>query len=213
MERYDPARLERSTRDLVSRASFSRSVGRARPTAACGSTSRTWARRSSSELPRHGRALPRLRPDLLRAPVEVAPSAHFLMGGVMIDRDDASPRRTVRRPKMPEGSTAATAWAATAWPTPSFSALALEDATYGPNPSARPIEPVSASLVRGVLRTLAAPSCTLGRPGALRAPERGVWLNRRGPQRRTPRCARGRLQALKAGPLPRTGPAGRSTIS
>jgi succinate dehydrogenase/fumarate reductase flavoprotein subunit len=49
MARYDSQRMERSTRELVARASFLEiQEGRARRTAACGSTSRTWAPASSS---------------------------------------------------------------------------------------------------------------------------------------------------------------------
>ena len=62
MARYDPERMERSTRDLVARAASSRCWrAAARRTAACGSTCRTWARRRRGELPGHGQALPRLR--------------------------------------------------------------------------------------------------------------------------------------------------------
>jgi fumarate reductase flavoprotein subunit len=87
MQRYDATRLERSTRDLVARACHPRCwKAAAPPTAACGSTSRTSVRRWSKNLPRHGRR----RRDFASRPRARAgrgePTAHFMMGGIVIDR-------------------------------------------------------------------------------------------------------------------------------
>jgi succinate dehydrogenase/fumarate reductase flavoprotein subunit len=87
MARYDPARMERSTRDLVSRASFLEVVeGRGTPNGG------VWidvshlgvelVERSFRGMVRRCRDFGR---DLARGPVEVGPTAHFLMGGVVID--------------------------------------------------------------------------------------------------------------------------------
>jgi succinate dehydrogenase/fumarate reductase flavoprotein subunit len=87
MARYDPARMERSTRDLVSRASFTEVV-EGRGTANGG----VWIDVSHlgvETVERNFRGMvKRCRDfgrDLARGPVEVGPTAHFLMGGVVID--------------------------------------------------------------------------------------------------------------------------------
>ncbi|MBI2016212.1 MAG: FAD-binding protein [Candidatus Rokubacteria bacterium] len=87
MARYDAARLERSTRDLVSRASFTEiAEGRGTPNGGVWidvshlgadvveTTFRGMVRRCRD----FGR-------DLARGPVEVAPTTHFMMGGVVVD--------------------------------------------------------------------------------------------------------------------------------
>ena len=87
MTRYDAARMERSTRDLVSRASFTEVVeGRGTPNGG------VWidvshlgvetVERSFRGMVKRCRDFGR---DLARGPVEVGPTAHFLMGGVVID--------------------------------------------------------------------------------------------------------------------------------
>jgi succinate dehydrogenase/fumarate reductase flavoprotein subunit len=87
MARYDAARMERSTRDLVSRASFTEVVeGRGTPNGG------VWidvshlgvetVERSFRGMVKRCRDFGR---DLARGPVEVGPTAHFLMGGVVID--------------------------------------------------------------------------------------------------------------------------------
>ena len=88
MQRYDAARLERSTRDLVARACFLE-VQEGRGTANGG----VWidvshlgaevVERSFRGMVRRCRDFGR---DLAREPVEVGPTAHFMMGGVVIDR-------------------------------------------------------------------------------------------------------------------------------
>jgi fumarate reductase flavoprotein subunit len=87
MERYDAARMERSTRDLVSRACFTE-IAEGRGTANGG----VWidvSHLGADVVERNFRGMvKRCRDfgrDLARAPVEVGPTAHFMMGGVVID--------------------------------------------------------------------------------------------------------------------------------
>jgi succinate dehydrogenase/fumarate reductase flavoprotein subunit len=87
MERYDAARMERSTRDLVSRASFLE-VMAGRGTANGG----VWidvSHLGAEVVERNFRGMvKRCRDfgrDLAREPVEVGPTTHFMMGGVVID--------------------------------------------------------------------------------------------------------------------------------
>ena len=88
MQRYDGARLERSTRDLVARACYTE-VLQGRGTANGG----VWidvshlgadvVEKSFRGMVRRCRDFGR---DLAREPVEVGPTAHFMMGGIVIDR-------------------------------------------------------------------------------------------------------------------------------
>src|SRR5881392_2041878 len=87
MARYDPARLERSTRDLVSRASFTEvAEGRGTPNGGVwidvSHLGADVVERSFRGMVRRCRDFGR---DLARGPVEVGPTAHFMMGGVVID--------------------------------------------------------------------------------------------------------------------------------
>jgi fumarate reductase flavoprotein subunit len=87
MERYDPARLERSTRDLVSRASFLEvSAGRGTPN---GGVWIDVSHLGVEVVERNFRGMVRrcrdFGRDLAREPVEVGPTTHFMMGGVVID--------------------------------------------------------------------------------------------------------------------------------
>jgi succinate dehydrogenase/fumarate reductase flavoprotein subunit len=87
MARYDPARMERSTRDLISRASFLEVVeGRGTPSGGVwidvSHLGADVVERSFRGMVRRCRDFGR---DLARGPVEVGPTAHFLMGGVVID--------------------------------------------------------------------------------------------------------------------------------
>jgi succinate dehydrogenase/fumarate reductase flavoprotein subunit len=87
MERYDPARLERSTRDLVSRASFLEvAEGRGTPNGGVwidvSHLGAEVVERSFRGMVRRCRDFGR---DLAREPVEVGPTTHFMMGGVVID--------------------------------------------------------------------------------------------------------------------------------
>jgi succinate dehydrogenase/fumarate reductase flavoprotein subunit len=89
MARYDPARLERSTRDLVSRASFLEVVeGRGTPNGGVwidvSHLGADVVERSFRGMVRRCRDFGR---DLARGPVEVGPTAHFMMGGVVVDPD------------------------------------------------------------------------------------------------------------------------------
>jgi succinate dehydrogenase/fumarate reductase flavoprotein subunit len=89
MERYDPVRLERSTRDVVARASYTEIV-EGRGTEA-GGVLLDISHLGAAEIERRfGQMLARTRligADLATGPVEVSPTAHFHMGGVIIDRD------------------------------------------------------------------------------------------------------------------------------
>jgi succinate dehydrogenase/fumarate reductase flavoprotein subunit len=89
MERYDPARLERSTRDLVSRASFLEvTQGRGTPN---GGVWIDVSHLGADVVERNFRGMVRrcrdFGRDLARGPVEVGPTAHFMMGGVVVDPD------------------------------------------------------------------------------------------------------------------------------
>jgi len=87
MARYDAARMERSTRDLVSRASFLEiSEGRGTPN---GGVWIDVSHLGAETVERNFRGMvKRCRDfgrDLARGPVEVGPTTHFMMGGVVID--------------------------------------------------------------------------------------------------------------------------------
>ena len=87
MERYDAARMERSTRDLVSRASYLEiSEGRGTPN---GGVWIDVSHLGADVVERNFRGMvKRCRDfgrDLAREPVEVGPTTHFMMGGVVID--------------------------------------------------------------------------------------------------------------------------------
>jgi fumarate reductase flavoprotein subunit len=87
MARYDAARMERSTRDLVSRASYLEVVeGRGTPN---GGVWIDVSHLGAEVVERNFRGMvKRCRDfgrDLARGPVEVGPTSHFLMGGVVID--------------------------------------------------------------------------------------------------------------------------------
>ncbi|MFQ5840609.1 MAG: FAD-dependent oxidoreductase, partial [Candidatus Methylomirabilales bacterium] len=89
MERYDPVRLERSTRDIVARASYIE-IAEGRGTPAGGvllDVSHLGTAFVEANFP--GMVL-RCRDfgwDLTKGPVEVQPTAHFTMGGVRITPD------------------------------------------------------------------------------------------------------------------------------
>ena len=87
MARYDAARMERSTRDLVSRASYLEVIeGRGTPN---GGVWIDVSHLGAEVVERNFRGMvKRCRDfgrDLARGPVEVGPTSHFLMGGVVID--------------------------------------------------------------------------------------------------------------------------------
>jgi succinate dehydrogenase/fumarate reductase flavoprotein subunit len=87
MARYDPARMERSTRDLVSRASFLEiAEGRGTPN---GGVWIDVSHLGAEHVERAFRGMVRrcrdFGRDLARGPVEVQPTTHFMMGGVVAD--------------------------------------------------------------------------------------------------------------------------------
>jgi succinate dehydrogenase / fumarate reductase flavoprotein subunit/fumarate reductase flavoprotein subunit len=89
MVHYDPDRLERSTRDVVARASYSEiAAGRGTPS---GGVYLDVSHLGADEVERRfGQMVARTRligADLATGPVEVCPTAHFHMGGVVIDVD------------------------------------------------------------------------------------------------------------------------------
>jgi len=89
MARVDPERLERSTRDVVARASYTEIVeGRGTP---AGGVLLDISHLGAEEIERRfGQMAARTRlvgADLATGPVEVSPTAHFHMGGVVIDTD------------------------------------------------------------------------------------------------------------------------------
>jgi succinate dehydrogenase / fumarate reductase flavoprotein subunit/fumarate reductase flavoprotein subunit len=87
MERYDPLRMERSTRDLVSRASFFEILA-GRGTRNGGvwlDASHLGAGFVLENFPGMCERMALIGKDLAREPVEVTPTAHFHMGGVRID--------------------------------------------------------------------------------------------------------------------------------
>ncbi|MDQ0286181.1 succinate dehydrogenase / fumarate reductase flavoprotein subunit/fumarate reductase flavoprotein subunit [Desulfofundulus luciae] len=87
MERYDPERLERSTRDRVARAGYMEIMA-GRGTPAGGvllDMSHLGAEFVESKFPGMCERVRDIGKDLAREPVEVSPTAHFQMGGVRID--------------------------------------------------------------------------------------------------------------------------------
>ncbi len=87
MERYDPERMERSTRDLVSRAEFMEvQSGRGTPGGGVWlDASHLGAEFVESNFPGMVERMALIGHDLAREPIEVTPTAHFHMGGVRID--------------------------------------------------------------------------------------------------------------------------------
>src|SRR5881296_4065289 len=87
MERYDPRRMERSTRDLVARASFLEvAEGRGTPNGAVWiDVSHLGAEVVETNFRGMVKRCRDFGRDLARGPVEVGPTTHFMMGGVVID--------------------------------------------------------------------------------------------------------------------------------
>ena len=89
MERYDARRMERSTRDVVSRAGYLEIMeGRGTPE---GGVLIDISHLGASEVERRFPGMVertrQIGADLARGPVQVSPTAHFHMGGAIIDRD------------------------------------------------------------------------------------------------------------------------------
>jgi succinate dehydrogenase / fumarate reductase flavoprotein subunit/fumarate reductase flavoprotein subunit len=89
MEEYDPLRLERSTRDVVSRSSYLEIIaGRGSPHGGVFiDVSHLGASFVEANFPGMVERCRDVGFDLAREPVEVSPTAHYLMGGVRIDTD------------------------------------------------------------------------------------------------------------------------------
>jgi succinate dehydrogenase/fumarate reductase flavoprotein subunit len=89
MERYDPKRKERSTRDLVARAAYLEVVaGRSTPNGGLWiDVSHLGAEFVETNFAGMRDRCLRIGKDLARERVEVLPTAHFNMGGVRINRD------------------------------------------------------------------------------------------------------------------------------
>ncbi|HET9017491.1 MAG TPA: FAD-binding protein [Thermomicrobiaceae bacterium] len=89
MARYDAERMERSTRDVVARASYLEIMA-GRGTPAGGvliDISHLGADEVERRFPGMVERTRLIGRDLARGPVEVSPTSHFQMGGVVIDRD------------------------------------------------------------------------------------------------------------------------------
>ena len=89
MERYDPERMERSTRDVVSRAGYLEIMeGRGTPDGGVLiDISHLGAEEVEARFPGMVERTRQIGADLARGPVPVSPTAHFHMGGAIIDRD------------------------------------------------------------------------------------------------------------------------------
>lgn len=87
MGSYDPERMERSTRDVVSRASFLEiQAGRATPGGGVWlDASHLGAELIARTFPGMVERMALIGKDLTTEPIEVTPTAHFHMGGVRID--------------------------------------------------------------------------------------------------------------------------------
>lgn len=89
MSRYDPDRCERSTRDVVARAGYTEIV-EGRGTEDGGvliDISHLGAEEVERRFPGMVARTRQIGQDLARSPVRVSPTAHFHMGGVLIDPD------------------------------------------------------------------------------------------------------------------------------
>jgi succinate dehydrogenase / fumarate reductase flavoprotein subunit/fumarate reductase flavoprotein subunit len=89
MERYDPERMERSTRDQVARASY-REIMAGRGTVNGGvliDMSHLGAEFVERTFPGMVDRVKDIGKDLAREPIEVSPTGHFHMGGVKIDKE------------------------------------------------------------------------------------------------------------------------------
>jgi succinate dehydrogenase/fumarate reductase flavoprotein subunit len=89
MEKYDAERMERSTRDVVSRSSYIEIMeGRGSPNGGVYiDISHLGAEEVEKRFPGMVARTRQIGSDLATGPVEVSPTAHFHMGGAIIDRD------------------------------------------------------------------------------------------------------------------------------
>ena len=88
MKRYDPERMERSTRDVVSRASYQEIMaGRGTPAGGVWiDISHLGAEEVESRFPGMTARSRIMGRDLAREPIEISPTSHYHMGGVVIDK-------------------------------------------------------------------------------------------------------------------------------
>jgi len=88
MKRYDPERMERSTRDVVSRASYQEIMaGRGTPAGGVWiDISHLGAEEVERRFPGMTARSRIMGRDLAREPVEISPTSHYHMGGVVIDK-------------------------------------------------------------------------------------------------------------------------------
>jgi succinate dehydrogenase/fumarate reductase flavoprotein subunit len=144
MERYDAARMERSTRDLVARASFLEVVeGRGTPN---GGVWIDVSHLGAEVVERNFRGMVRrcrdFGRDLARGPVEVGPTTHFMMGGVVVDTACGTAIEGLFAAGQDTGaSTARTAWAGTASQSRPCSAASPATSWRISSPGARPRAP------------------------------------------------------------------------
>lgn len=93
MERYDPERMELSTRDRVALANYTE-IAEGRGTAKGGvilDLTHLPREKIFERLPRIYRTMIELqRLDITREPIEIAPTAHYSMGGVWVDTEEHS---------------------------------------------------------------------------------------------------------------------------
>ena len=95
MERYDPERMERTTRDIMSRSSYLEiQAGRACKEGGIHiDTSHLGAKFVEDNFPGMCSRCRQFKYDLAREPVPVSPSAHYIMGGAAIDKNARSSKR------------------------------------------------------------------------------------------------------------------------
>lgn len=91
MEKYDPERMELSTRDRVALANYTE-IAEGRGTAKGGvilDLTHLPRERIFERLPRVYRTMIELqRLDITRQPIEIAPTAHYSMGGIWVDAEE-----------------------------------------------------------------------------------------------------------------------------
>ncbi|MDA8377835.1 MAG: FAD-binding protein [Planctomycetia bacterium] len=93
MEKYDPKRMELSTRDVVARAIYTEvKEGRGSPHGGCFlDISHRGAEYVKKKLPSMYHQFKELADvDITREPMEVGPTAHYAMGGIKVDADTAA---------------------------------------------------------------------------------------------------------------------------
>jgi len=95
MERYDPERMELSTRDIVSRAIYTE-IREGRGTERNGvylDVSHLPSDRVQSRLPSmYSQFLNLAGVDITKEPMQVAPTCHYMMGGIKVDAETAATR-------------------------------------------------------------------------------------------------------------------------